>query len=74
MLLAAGLVAGAFLVKPDGILVLPLQSAPWVLLVYVLLAVGVWLRRRRPARPGRAGTDSGRRARGVSLALIRGRA
>jgi alpha-1,6-mannosyltransferase len=74
MLLAAGLVAGAFLVKPDGILVLPLQSAPWVLLAYVLLAMGVWLRRRhRPARSGRAGSDSEVVARGVSSALMRGR-
>ena len=36
--LLAGLVVGAFLVKPNGILALPLQSAPAVVLVYLALA------------------------------------
>ena len=54
-LLAGGLVAGAFLVKPDGILVLPLQSAPWVLLFYALVAAGAGaaaMRRRGDAAAG----------------------
>ena len=46
------LVAGAFLVKANGILALPLRSAPIVLLVYVLIAVAGWYAwtRRRGAR------------------------
>ena len=47
--LLAGLVAGAFLVKPNGILALPLQSAPVVVLVYLALAgwaASRWRRRR----------------------------
>jgi alpha-1,6-mannosyltransferase len=46
------LIAAAFLVKPNGILLLPLQSAPYVLLVYLLIAGVAWYawsrRRRRP--------------------------
>jgi hypothetical protein len=43
------LIAAAFLVKPNGILLLPLQSAPYVLLVYLLVAGAAWYgwRRRR---------------------------
>jgi hypothetical protein len=45
------LVAAAFLVKPNGILLLPLQSAPYVVIVYLLIAGGAWYAwsRRRPA-------------------------
>ena len=46
-----------FLVKPVGILALPLQSAPAVLAVYVAIAVWAWRRygprRRRQAEPRR---------------------
>jgi alpha-1,6-mannosyltransferase len=41
---AAALVVSAFLVKPSGILVLPLGSAPAVLAVYVLIAAWAWHR------------------------------
>jgi alpha-1,6-mannosyltransferase len=41
---ALALVVSAFLVKPSGILVLPLGSAPAVLAVYVLIAVWAWRR------------------------------
>jgi alpha-1,6-mannosyltransferase len=44
------LVAGAFLVKPDGILILPVQASPAVLVVYLLLggwALESWRRRAR---------------------------
>jgi len=50
-LLAGVLVVGAFLVKPDGILALPITSSPVVLGVYLVGAVGVWMRLRRRA-PG----------------------
>jgi hypothetical protein len=53
------LIAGAFLVKANGILLLPLRSAPYVILVYLLVAgvaFGMWRRRRaalhRPATLG----------------------
>jgi hypothetical protein len=55
------LIAGAFLVKANGILLLPLHSAPYVLLVYLLVAgvaFGMWRRRRaalhRPTTVGPA--------------------
>jgi alpha-1,6-mannosyltransferase len=41
---ALALVVSAFLVKPNGILVLPLGSAPAVLAVYVLIAAWAWHR------------------------------
>jgi hypothetical protein len=47
------LVAGAFLVKANGILALPLRSAPIVLLGYVLIAAAgwyAWTRRRGAGR------------------------
>jgi hypothetical protein len=49
------LVAGAFLVKPDGILILPVQSSPAVLAVYLVAGAGAlaWWRRR-----GRTGAAS----------------
>lgn len=53
---ALALVVGGLLVKPSGILALPLQSAPAVLAVYVAIAVWAWRRygprRRRQAEPG----------------------
>jgi hypothetical protein len=36
------IVAGAFVVKPSGILAIPLQSAPWVMGAYVLAAAAAW--------------------------------
>jgi hypothetical protein len=49
---ALALVVSAFLVKPSGILVLPLGSAPAVLAVYVLIAIWAW-RRYGPGGLGR---------------------
>lgn len=47
------LVLGAVVVKPNGILTLPRQAAPYVLIVYLLLlGVALWqVRRRRRAPP-----------------------
>jgi hypothetical protein len=45
------IVAGAFVVKPDGILALPLQSAPYVMLCYALAALAGWYGWRRWGRP-----------------------
>lgn len=63
------LVVAALLVKPDGILALPLPSAPAVLTLYGLLAWGfVRHRRAAPPRLGGAGAPVGGRpgdARGV---------
>ena len=55
--LATGVVIGVFLIKPNGILVLPVQSSPAVLAAYALLA----LRRVALAPPAR-GSCSARRA------------
>ncbi|HXD66449.1 MAG TPA: polyprenol phosphomannose-dependent alpha 1,6 mannosyltransferase MptB [Solirubrobacteraceae bacterium] len=51
--LALAIAASVFVVKPNGILALPLQSAPAVLAVYALIAAAVWRRgrRRRRSRP-----------------------
>jgi len=54
------IVVAAFLVKPNGILLLPLQSAPYVVLVYLLIAAGAWYawtRRRRRSDAGPAPAD-----------------
>jgi hypothetical protein len=40
--LAVGAALAVFLIKPNGILVLPVQSSPAVLAAYVLLAVVAW--------------------------------
>jgi hypothetical protein len=40
--LAAGAALAVFLIKPNGILILPVQSSPAVLAAYVLLAVVAW--------------------------------
>jgi hypothetical protein len=53
--------ASVFLVKPDGILALPLHSAPAVVAVYALIALAVYRRRRH------RGDDRG--APGVALTL-----
>jgi hypothetical protein len=44
--LAGGSVVAVFLIKPNGILALPLPSAPAVLTVYALLAGLLWFSRR----------------------------
>jgi hypothetical protein len=59
-LLVVTAVVSAFLVKPDGILALPLGSAPVVLAVYALVGWGAWYRWRRSGerRRGELGTGS----------------
>jgi hypothetical protein len=60
--LVAALVVSAFLVKPSGVLAIPLGAAPVVLVIYVVIAGVAWNRRGRrgtgvdsahpePARP-----------------------
>ncbi|HWF73282.1 MAG TPA: polyprenol phosphomannose-dependent alpha 1,6 mannosyltransferase MptB [Solirubrobacteraceae bacterium] len=58
--LALGVVIAALLVKPDGILALPLHTAPIVLAVYAIAAGVVWRARRR-----RDGTPSPGRVRAL---------
>jgi hypothetical protein len=63
--LAAALVVSAFLVKPSGVLAVPLGAAPVVLAVYLVIAGVAWNRRRRrgtgvdPAHPEPARAESG---------------
>ncbi len=47
--LAIAIAVSVFVVKPNGILALPRQSAPLVLIVYALIAVALWRRHRRGA-------------------------
>jgi len=51
--LALAIVASVFLVKADGILALPLQSAPFVLGAYAVIAVLAWRAWGRPNAGGR---------------------
>jgi alpha-1,6-mannosyltransferase len=50
--LVGGSVLAVFLIKPSGILALPLPSAPAVLTVYALLGGLLWLSRRGGRGPG----------------------
>jgi alpha-1,6-mannosyltransferase len=53
--LALAIALSVFVVKPNGILALPLSSAPAVVAVYALIGVAVWRRgRRRRRSPGPA--------------------
>jgi hypothetical protein len=51
--LAAAVAVSVFVVKPNGILALPLPTAPVVLVVYLAIGAAAWLAYRRP----RAGRD-----------------
>ncbi len=51
LVLVAGSIVAVFLIKPNGILALPLPSAPVVMAVYALLAALYWTGRR--GGPGR---------------------
>jgi hypothetical protein len=56
--LAAVAAASVFLVKPDGILALPLATAPGILALYALAAATAWyVHRRRPGQPRPAGAE-----------------
>lgn len=48
------MVVGAFVVKPSGQLAIPLQSAPWVMGVYLVALIAAWysFRRGRAVRGG----------------------
>jgi hypothetical protein len=62
--LAAGAALAVFLIKPNGILILPVQSSPVVLAAYVLLAAVAWRTRvgtAELAADGRARPGSARR-------------
>ncbi len=54
--LALAICVSVFVVKPNGILALPLDTAPVVVIVYALIGAVVWQRgrRRRRRRTGRA--------------------
>jgi hypothetical protein len=52
------IIAGAFVVKPDGLLAIPLQNAPWVMLGYVLAALVGWYSWRRWGRSPSGAPDS----------------
>jgi hypothetical protein len=57
--LAVAVALSVFLVKPGGILALPLGSAPAVLAVYTVIGAAVWYaRRRRDGGSGEAGRTS----------------
>jgi hypothetical protein len=57
--LAVALALSVFLVKPGGILALPLETAPGVLVVYVVIGAALWYgRRRRDGGSGAAGRSS----------------
>ena len=76
--LAVALVAGAFVVKPDGILALPLGTAPAVMVLYLALGGWAW-RRWRLGSPGRGAAGGERdivgaapgRSEGTPSALVR---
>ena len=55
--LALGAAVAVFVIKPNGILVLPVESSPAVLAVYVLLAAVAWYH-RRGVRAGLAGQSA----------------
>ncbi|MFZ1994239.1 MAG: polyprenol phosphomannose-dependent alpha 1,6 mannosyltransferase MptB, partial [Solirubrobacteraceae bacterium] len=58
--LGLAIAVSVFVVKPNGILALPLQSAPAVVIVYALIGAAMWAGgRRRRRRPGRAPVRDG---------------
>jgi alpha-1,6-mannosyltransferase len=71
--LAVALALSVFIVKPGGILALPLQTAPIVLIVYALIAVAAWHahRRDRDGDSGAAGQSSRSLAESAPSALAR---
>lgn len=62
--LAVALALSALVVKPNGILALPLGSAPAVVVVYLVIGATAWRRRRRGGDRDAPGPDGGRRAPG----------
>jgi hypothetical protein len=69
---AAALVISAFLVKPSGVLAVPLGAAPVVLAVYLMIAGVAWNRWRRRSAPTDPGhPDPARPESGTPPALAR---
>jgi hypothetical protein len=52
------IVAGAFVVKPSGVLAVPLQSAPWVMAIYLIAGIAAWYTRPRGRRAAEGGCAS----------------
>ncbi len=50
--LALAIAVSVFVVKPNGVLALPLQSAPAVVVVYLVIAAAAWWQVRRRRRKG----------------------
>ena len=66
------LALSVFLVKPGGILALPLGSAPAVVAVYVAIAAAAWhVRRRRDGGSGETGHPSPTLSERADSALVR---
>ena len=65
--LAVALAVSVFVVKPGGIVALPLPSAPAVMVAYAVIAGALWYAHRRGGRDGRGGRG-GRGASGRTAA------
>jgi hypothetical protein len=68
---AIALAVAVFLVKPNGILALPLQTAPVVVVVYTLIGGATWYSRRRRDGDHGATGHSATLADGAPSALVR---
>ena len=70
--LALAIAASVFLVKPNGILALPLGTAPVVVAIYAFVAGAAWYARRGPGGDrGAAGRSNSSLADGAPSALVR---
>lgn len=70
--LAAALVVAAFLVKPNGVLAVPLGASPVVLVLYVAIAAAAWSRHRRRSHGDDVESDHpAARSEGAPSALAR---
>jgi hypothetical protein len=69
--LVAALVVSAFLVKPSGVLAVPLQAAPVTLVVYLMIAAAAWHRWRRHRDIDATQSEPGRPETGTPPALAR---
>jgi alpha-1,6-mannosyltransferase len=69
--LVAALVVSAFVVKPSGVLAVPLQAAPVTLVVYLVIAAAAWHRWRRHRDIDATQPEPGRPETGTPPALAR---
>jgi hypothetical protein len=69
--LVAALVVSAFLVKPSGVLAVPLGAAPVMLVVYLVIAAAAWHRWRRHRDIDAPQPEPGRPETGTPPALAR---